>query len=230
MFSTPPLYLTVFFPHSLPSPVSPSACISLSLSHFTPFPPPIIQSSSDGYCVSSGGECRERWGQGIRLACFNIGTRLSVSNDALIISTLALGFLTEWQQQLSGMYISLASLLACQSFFISLCLCCLSPLPFLSWWFLFLLVFAAFPGILYLCKIPYTHASLCSQCLLFGSCLPSPPSPPFPFVLFSLSCNNYRLQKAILGLHFFCTIFLCGHSLSILANFFTTPVYSRNTY
>lgn len=88
--------ISLFFsPHSLPSPVSPSACISLSLSQFTPFPPPIIQSSSDGYCVSSGGECRERRGQGIRLACFTIGMRLSVSNDALIISTLALGFLTE---------------------------------------------------------------------------------------------------------------------------------------
>lgn len=100
MFSTPPLlYLSFFFPLST-SPVSPSVCISVF--HISLVPPPIIQPSSDGYCVRSAEECRERWGLGICLACCTIGTRLSVSNDALIISALELGCCTEWQYQPSG--------------------------------------------------------------------------------------------------------------------------------
>lgn len=55
--------------------------------HF--FPPPIIPSSSNGYCVSSGGERAEKeGGWECVLACRTVETGVSVSNDALIINTL----------------------------------------------------------------------------------------------------------------------------------------------
>lgn len=111
------------------------------LSRFTSF---LLQSFSlhQTAIVWARGENTEGegWGLGMCLACCTIATRLSVSNDALIISTLELGCCIEWQYHPDAMYIAVVSLLACQSFFISLCLRCSSLLSFLHQHFCLLLL------------------------------------------------------------------------------------------
>lgn len=114
------------------------------------------------------------------------------------------------------MYISVVSLLACQSFFIALCLCCLSLLPFNPDVFcLFLLVFLSLLHFL-ACFTVLVQISFCSRLALppvfhlhlsilfaLNSCSPTPTPPPLftHFLLYvvlsiSLSCINYRQQRA----------------------------------
>lgn len=117
-FATPPLYLLFLFlflknlhfffysPALSASPVVPSVCISVPFFHrptLPSLPPPpnhwvfIRRLLCELRRRTQPGSERERWGEeergelGICLACCTVGTRLSVSNDALIISALELG-------------------------------------------------------------------------------------------------------------------------------------------
>lgn len=150
--------------------------LGVILSRFTSF---LLQSFSlhQTAIVWARGENTEgeRWGLGMCLACCTIATRLSVSNDALIISTLELGCCIEWQYHPDAMYIAVVSLLACQSFFISLCLRCSSLLSFLHQPFcLLLLHFSSLHCFLrFFSRAAFFYFLLCLQCNIYCCCLHS---------------------------------------------------------
>lgn len=138
-------------------------CILVILSHFTPSPlQSFLQSSSDRYCESSGGERRDGRGLAICLSCCTIGTRLSFSNDALIISTLKLGCCVECQYKPAGVYLCFCGLPFGLSIFLYLLPFVLPLAASISVLFVSfsLSILAASSGILRLCEFPSTGAAL----------------------------------------------------------------------
>lgn len=164
VFSTPPLCLTFLSFPSLLSSAPSSVCFSVILAHFTPLP---FQSFGlhQAAIVWAQGEKRENWrGPGLYLARRAVGTRLSASNDALIISTLEPA---RHSVYFCGFPFALS---------ISLYLPLNRQLLFASWWFWFPLRSSLFPS------IPGFPSIVCHFHLLYRSlqhCISiSPGMPP----------------------------------------------------